>query len=1240
VAILDLIERVCQSKQTHCLNKVINVEIDRCILPKGGTRLNISSLHALDQHFIARKYSIISPDDFMERNGRDCFIVSLVLALYLKIGIPLPKLKYKSDLEAFRQKVRHEVDHITKLSGIDCNLLSNLPGIHEFQAIQGIMSSFCHKAESRNPQASPRFYRIVIYAIDGKVVFTGDLPSNELSSKPIKDSFAHDFQLGERKVYILNLLLENEHFHAIRSLAGCFARKFFCQFCSQGYDRVQDHKNCVYTCDLCFNMPPCSKLRTSLDSEKHCNKCCRTFYSDKCYSNHQVGICDKVRNCSKCLRFIGQYGHKCGMRYCRTCMKQREIEHFCYIPVFQSKDDKIKKSVNPSMIKTVAESRKIKKKPPGYVFFDFESLLDPAQDGDYHRPCLCVSEIVCNDCLHFDTSDFHCETCGTRRSVFEIENNDLNSVVDSFIRYLITKSQNMTLTVIAHNASGYDGLFILRRLFVLVPHLKPKVVMTGSRIYTLEVERIKFIDSVLFSCCSLSKLPSFLNLGDDVAKGWFPHKFNLLENQHYIGPYPAIEMYEPESMKLEESQKFTLWYDSVKTGTFNFRESLLSYCMQDVVILKKFCLKLTKQMFEESRIEIFRESLTLASFTNKVYRRMFMREDSIGIIPKMGYRLANVQSKIALKYLIYFEKYEMSRDSKFYTAWNGREKTIMTQGRAYKVDGYYEHEENSGKLSKHVVEFQGCYFHQHENCSLNKPRLIKMDDVLKERYKLTPREYTARKIKDLQEAGYIVKQVWECDFKAFLKNNPTISENLDDFFKVDKLDPKDAFFGGRVETNYTYKKCGSGSRIQYLDFCSLYPTVGKYDKNVVGIPKIIIGEDCLKQPLETFEGLIKCRVLPPMKLFHPVLPLKMKGKLLFPLCRTCAELSTDRDCRHSVDERGWIGTYVADELREAITQGYIVQDIFEMWLYEVKHGLFENFMTHFQVQKIYASGIPAGYTRDTIHEFITLFEKREGLKLDPDLFEANAAKRNFSKMLLNSCWGKFGQRQRGVTKIVTEPLDFAQILTNPDFEVTGFKIINENTLLVGYDDKNADPLNTTNNVVCAYTTAMARLRLYKVLKLLGDRCCYLDTDSVIYYTSWDPEACKFQPELPTGSFFGDLTNELVEFGPDAYISEFVSTGAKTYSFRVTNTASGVDAEVCKIKGITLNVKNKSILNFDSMKRIIFDGENAENLTVTDNFFVRGKDSTIKTVKRKKIFRATISKRRLIGHVTYPFGYRC
>ena len=72
------------------------------------------------------------------------------------------------------------------------------------------------------------------------------------------------------------------------------------------------------------------------------------------------------------------------------------------------------------------------------------------------------------------------------------------------------------------------------------------------------------------------------------------------------------------------------------------------------------------------------------------------------------------------------------------------------------------------------------------------------------------------------------------------------------------------------------------------------PWVNKNCKYPVGHPVIHTQfscktpEDCDRLVRHQSYGLVQCRVLPPHYLFHPVLPVRVAGKLLFPLCVRCA----------------------------------------------------------------------------------------------------------------------------------------------------------------------------------------------------------------------------------------------------------------------------------------------------------------------------------------------------------------
>ena len=55
-------------------------------------------------------------------------------------------------------------------------------------------------------------------------------------------------------------------------------------------------------------------------------------------------------------------------------------------------------------------------------------------------------------------------------------------------------------------------------------------------------------------------------------------------------------------------------------------------------------------------IEVFLESLTIASACNKVLRRKFMKTETIGLIPPGGYTCNNKYSKNAIMWLLHMDQ--------------------------------------------------------------------------------------------------------------------------------------------------------------------------------------------------------------------------------------------------------------------------------------------------------------------------------------------------------------------------------------------------------------------------------------------------------------------------------------------------------------------------------------------------------------------------------------------------------
>lgn len=188
----------------------------------------------------------------------------------------------------------------------------------------------------------------------------------------------------------------------------------------------------------------------------------------------------------------------------------------------------------------------------------------------------------------------------------------------------------------------------------------------------------------------------------------------------------------------------------------------------------------------------------------------------------------------------------------------------------------------------------------------------------------------------------------------------------------------------------------------------------------IGVPKVSIGDDLIGRSPENIEGIIRCKVLPPKTLYHPVLPLKLHNKLLFILCFTCALTRNNTICSHKDDDRSFVGTYVADELRLAIRVGYKVIEMYNCtWEYKVlkydklknEPGLFSEYIDFFLKMKTESSGYPDWVQNDHDKDkYIADYFEKKGISLEKDKIESNSGFRTLAKALLNYLYGKFGER--------------------------------------------------------------------------------------------------------------------------------------------------------------------------------------------------------------------------------------
>ena len=152
------------------------------------------------------------------------------------------------------------------------------------------------------------------------------------------------------------------------------------------------------------------------------------------------------------------------------------------------------------------------------------------------------------------------------------------------------------------------------------------------------------------------------------------------------------------------------------------------------------------------------------------------------------------------------------------------------------------------------------------------------------------------------------------------------------------------------------------------------------------------------------------------------------------------------------------------------------------------------------------------------------------------------------KLCLNTLWGKLAQRPDLLqTQLFSDPEKYFAVVADDDNEIGIPEPLSETVVLLPYKRKEgAVPLLlNTNAMLASFVTAYGRLKLYSYMEKLGPHLLYGDTDSVVF--EWDLTLDGAFP-LHEGRHLGDLTNEVAQ--PGHWIGEFVSTGPKSYAYKV------------------------------------------------------------------------------------------
>ena len=796
------------------------------------------------------------------------------------------------------------------------------------------------------------------------------------------------------------------------------------------------------------------------------------------------------------------------------------------------------------------------------------------------------------------------------------------------------KGQLPKYTVFFHNLKGFDGVLTLNALYS--QNLKVTQQMgTGTKVLHFKHANLTFKDSLNFLNMPLSAFPRTFGL-TELKKGFFPHKFSKMRNLLYEGQIPELKFFEPQHMSEDKKKECEDWHAKEVTEgkSWNFQQEMLEYCKSDVELLRQGCLKFAQDTQKEAGFNPLTQCITIASTCHYFWRNYQMEPKTIAIEPINGWGGAKVnQSKVAMQWL-YLKDLELGGNRIKHTR-NGGEQVLLLKGGKVHVDGY-------DPVTKTVFEFHGCEWHGCPKCKplgRQKTAFHHPDRTIEENYRTTQ-----WKIQLLKEAGYNVEEKWECDFKKELKESKELQEKVNNMSWVTPLDPRDAFYGGRTGLSKAYYSAEECEEILYNDFTSLYPTINKYGVYPIGHPDVRVNP--VDQSIHSHWGIVKADVLPPEKLLHPVLPVKYKGKLLFPLCLKCVKDQEDlpwhertNTCPHTDEERKLRDTWCSLELEKAVEKGYRVLKIHEVYHWpenQRKKGLFADYVNTWLKHKTEASNWPSKVkTEEEQQEYIRKYRDREGIELDSTRIEKNPGRKQVAKLMLNSFWGKFGENEHRVKiEEVCDENVWQRLVQDDTIVVKDVRVFNNDVMEVA-TLQNEDACASSGKInvfIACFTTAQARLKLYEELEKLGDQVLYYDTDSVIY-------SCKEgQIKIPTGVFLGDMTDEL----EGDTIKEFGSAGPKSYCYET----QGGKTE-CKNKGTKSSFEINQKLNCESMMNHIkkeltdpLEKRRIMDIEIKNHFVRDGTKKTVSLVELKKAFGVNWDKRVIEKDTgkTYPYGY--
>ena len=252
----------------------------------------------------------------------------------------------------------------------------------------------------------------------------------------------------------------------------------------------------------------------------------------------------------------------------------------------------------------------------------------------------------------------------------------------------------------------------------------------------------------------------------------------------------------------------------------------------DVRLLKEGCQSFQTAFQPLSGFNPFSKRITIASACSRFFRRHCLIPQTIASEPVRGWHgKGKPHSKAAIGWLYWKEHEEREARHQAITpdeweqhdlmassypdyshpfvgpdqirhAKNVGEQSLVINQRPIHVDGYNPN-------TRTVFEFYGCFFHGCPTCFPNRHTQIRTQDrkTMDDLY-----QHTQARDQAILQAGYDLQVQWECEWNALKRDRDDIRAFVDGLAFMDRLEPRNAFFGGRTEAIQLYATEKPGKR--------------------------------------------------------------------------------------------------------------------------------------------------------------------------------------------------------------------------------------------------------------------------------------------------------------------------------------------------------------------------------------------------------------------------------------------